>query len=516
MRKSNRHDHRCDFTIRERQSTMNSEHSTGAQELDTTVARRNLSRRAFLGGITASAAAILAACGGSSATATTAPAAAGTRAPAAATTAPTAASASGAAPTVAAPTAGTTAAAGATKPAGSSVASVVASKGPAKLTDGKLVLAVLNDQSGVYADISGKNTTKLVKQAVDDFMAKYGKDVFGGTVEVINADHQNKPDLANAKAQEFYDRNQADVILDVPTSSAGLSVAAVAKAKKRLYINTGSATTELTTTQCNKYTFHYAYDTFMLAGGTGSWVTKNVGKKWYLVYPDYAFGQDMVKSFTDSITKSGGAVVAADPSPFPSSGDFSSYLLKAPSQKPEIIGSMHAGGDVVNFVKQYNEFKLRDQKINLAIGLLFDSDIKALGPDAFAGVTYTTAWLWTLDDQSRAWADMAKKIIGVRPTFDHAANYSAAWQYMEAVRRAGTDDPDAVVKQLEGYQFNDFFARNATIRAEDHNLIHDVYLAQVKPLKENAEEGDYSKILATIPGKEAYRPDGQTGCTGLS
>ncbi len=476
------------------------------------VDKKRLSRRMFIAGVgTSAAAAILAACGsGGSATSTTAPAATATKAPAAAATiAPATAASSTVAPTAAV----TAAAAGATRPAGSASASITASKGPAKLSDGKLVLAVLNDQSGVYADISGKNATKLVKQAVDDFMAKYGKDVFGGTVEVIDADHQNKPDLANSKAQEFYDRNQADIILDVPTSSAGLSVAQVAKAKKRLYINVGSATSDLSGSQCNKYTFHYGYDTFMLASGTGSWVTKNVGKKWYLVYPDYAFGQDMVKSFTGAITKDGGSVVASDPSPFPSTGDFSSYLLKAPSQKPDIIGSMHAGGDVVNFVKQYNEFKLRDQKINLAIGLLFDSDIKALGPDAFAGVTYTTAWLWTLDAEARTFADMAKKVIGVRPTFAHAGNYSAAWQYMEAIRRAGTDDPDAVIKQLEGYQFNDFFARNATIRAEDHNLIHDVYLAQVKPLKENAEEGDYSKILATIPGKDAYRPDGQTGCT---
>ncbi len=478
-------------------------HATNERDLG----RKGLTRRTFLGGIAASAAAaILAACGSGSATSTSAPAATATKAAgAAATTAPTTAAAATAAPT------GATAAV--TKPAGSAAASVVASKGPAKLSDGKLVLAVLNDQSGVYADISGKNTTKLVKQAVDDFMAKYGKDVFGGTVEVIEADHQNKPDVAGQKANEFYDRNQADVILDVPTSSCGLAVAAVAKAKKKMYINVGSATTELNGAQCNKYTFHYAYDTFMLANGTAPLVTKTLGKKWYLVYPDYAFGQDMVKSFTDAITKSGGTVVGTDPSPFPSSGDFSSYLLKVQSAKPDIVGSMHAGGDVVNFVKQYNEFKLRDQKINLAIGLLFDSDIKALGPDAFQGITYTTAWLWTLDDQSRAWADMAKKVIGVRPTFAHAGNYSAAWQYMDAIRRAGTDDPDTVVKELEGHQFNDFFARNATIRKEDHALIHDIYIAQVKPLKENSEEGDYSKILGTTPGKDAFKPDGATGCT---
>ena len=496
---------------------MSEPHGTNQRNLG----QPRLRRRTFLGGIAASAgAAILAACGDTtSATTTSAPTAVTTKAATAATavtTMPAAMAAASVAPTGAATSAATAAVAGSaatgTKPAASAAASVVASKGPAKLSDGKLVLAVLNDQSGVYAELSGKNSTKLVKQAVDDFMAKYGKDVFGGTVEVIEADHQNKPDVAGQKANEFYDRNQADIILDVPTSSCGLAVAAVSKAKKKMYINVGSATTDLNGAQCNKYTFHYAYDTFMLANGTAPLVTKNVGKKWYLVYPDYAFGQDMVKSFTDAIMKSGGTVVGADPSPFPSSGDFSSYLLKVQSTKADVVGSMHAGGDVVNFVKQYNEFKLRDQKINLAIGLLFDSDIKALGPDAFQGITYTTAWLWTLDEQSRAWADTAKKATGVRPTFAHAGNYSAAWQYMDAVRRAGTDDPDAVVKELEGYQFTDFFARNATIRKEDHTLIHDVYTAQVKPLKENSEEGDYSKILGMTAGKDAFKPDGATSC----
>lgn len=499
----------------------------GQQATDSTVIRR-LSRRDFmqraavLGLSAGSLAAFLAACGGA-ATPTTAPAASG--ASGAATTAPTSAPAAGGAattgPTAPASTKAATSGASAASPTTRTTAAASpatagtpsAAKGPVKLVNGKLTIGIINDQSGVYADISGKNTVKIVKQCVDDFLAKYGKDALGGPVDVIDADHQNKPDLANAKAQEFYDRNMASIILDVPTSSAGLAVAVVAKQKKRLYINVGSATSELTGSQCNKYTFHYAYDTYMLASGSGTWLTKNVGKKWYLVYPDYAFGQDMVKSFTEQIQKSGGTVVASDPTPFPSTGDFSSYLLKAPSLKPDILGTMHAGGDAVNFVKQFNEFKLKDQKITLTTGLLFDSDIKALGPDAFAGVVYTTAWLWTIDAEARAWADMYKKVIGSRPTFAHAGNYSAAWQYMEAIRRAGTDEADAVVAALEGYKFQDFFARNATIRAEDHNLIHDVYLAQVKPAKDNTEEGDYSKVMATIPGAEAFKPNGQTGCT---
>lgn len=386
---------------------------------------------------------------------------------------------------------------------------------PIKLTDNKVVIAVLNDQSQVYADLSGKNSEKAVQMAIDDFKSKYGENALGGPISVISADHQNKPDLANSKAQEFYDRNQADVIMDVPTSSAALAVANVAKEKKKLYINVTAASTDLTGKECNKYTFHYAYDTWMLANGTGTEVTKKGQKNWYIIYPNYAFGQDMDKSFQNAIKANGGTIVQSDPTAFPNpSGDYSSFLLKAPSLKPDVLGTMHAGGDLVNVVKQYNEFKLRDQKIPLAIGLLFDTDIHALGPDAFAGTLYTTPWHWTLDAESRAFADKFQKVTGARPTFSHAGNYSAAWQYLEAIRRAGTDEADAVVKALEGYKFNDFFIRNGTIRAEDHRVIHDAYLAEVKAKNDVKEPWDYSKILSTIPADKAFRPVSEAQAAG--
>jgi len=387
------------------------------------------------------------------------------------------------------------------------------SAGPIKLTDGKLVLAVINDQSAVYAELSGKNAVEAVKMAVEDFKAKYGENVFGGTVEVITADHQNKPDLASSKAQEFYERSNADVIFDVPTSSAALAIAKVANDEKRLYINITAATTDLTGAQCNKYTFHYAYDTYMLAAGTGVWVTQNVGKSWYIIYPNYAFGQDMEKSFRNAITKTGGTIVASDGSPFPNqTGDFSNLLVKAGSLKPQVLGAMQAGGDLVNVVKQYNQFKLKDQNIQLAIGLLFDTDITALGSDAYAGVVYTTPWVWNMDDQARTFADKFLKRTNIRPTFAHAGNYSAAWQYMDAIRRAGTDDPDAVVKQLEGFKFNDFFIRNGYIRPEDHWVQHDALLAQVKPASDVKEKFDYSKVLGTLKAEQVSRPLSETGC----
>ena len=389
------------------------------------------------------------------------------------------------------------------------------SGGGGKISGDKIVIAVLNDQSGVYSDLSGKNSVEAVKMAVEDFKAQYGDKAVTKNIEVVTADHQNKPEIANSKAQELFDRQGADTILDVPTSSAALAVATVASQKKKLYLNIGAATTDLTGKACNKYTFHYAYDTYMLAKSTGTTVTSQGGKNWYIVYPDYAFGQDMQKNFTTAIEGAGGKVVAKDPTPFPND-NFSTFLLKAPNMnpKPDVLGTMQAGGDLVNLVKQYNEFGLRDKGIKLSVGLMFITDIHALGPDAFAGTTFTDAWYWNLDERSRAWADKFQQRTKIRPSFAHAGNYSAAMQYLQAVQRAGSDDADEVVKKLENYSFDDVFARNAKIRAEDHRVVHDVYLAEVKPKSEVTTDWDYEKILRTVPADEAFRPVADSAAAG--
>lgn len=381
--------------------------------------------------------------------------------------------------------------------------------GGGAISDDKIVLAVLTDQSGVYADLSGKNAVEAVKMAVDDFKAKYGDELVTENIEVIGADHQNKPEVANSKAQELYDRQKADLILDVPTSSAALAVANVAKTKKKIFIDVGAATTELTGEQCNKYTFHYGYNSYMLAHGTASSLTKDGAKNWYLVYPDYAFGQDMEKTFRASIEEAGGKVVESDPTPFPND-NFSTFLLKAPDldPKPQVLGAMQAGGDLVNLVKQYNEYKLRDKGVDLAVGLMFLTDIHSLGPDAMAGTRFTDFWYWNADENNRAWADKFHAKTGTRPTAVHAADYSAALQYLEAVQRGGTDKADEVVAQLEGHKVDDIFTETGTIRTEDHLLVHDAYLAEVKPSSEVKEPWDYEKIVTTIPAAEAFqKPD---------
>lgn len=390
-----------------------------------------------------------------------------------------------------------------------------AGQGTVRLMHGKMVIAVINDQSGVYADISGKTGVEAVRMAVEDFQQKYGASAVGGTVDVLSADHQNKPDVGASKAAEFYDRDNADMVIDVPTSSVGIAIAHVAAQKHRLFFAVGAATTALTNEDCNKYTFHYAYDTYMLANGTAIAVVKQGGTQWYIVYPNYAFGQDMNRSFSAAVTKAGGKVLLSDPTPFPNpTEDFSTFLIKARTLRPrlQILGAMQAGQDLVNLVKQYNEFGLRQQGVKLSIGLLFLSDIHSLTPAALQGTVFTTAWYWNMDKQAREWSDRFFARTKVRPTYPMAADYSATWQYLEAVRRAGTDDADKVVAQLEGYRFNDFFARHAQIRKQDHVNMHDAYLAEVKAPADVKEPWDYIKLTQTIPAGQAFQPLSENRC----
>lgn len=376
-----------------------------------------------------------------------------------------------------------------------------------RITNDKIVLGVLTDLSGVYSDIAGKKSITAVQMAVDDFKKRHGKNAVASDITVVSADHQNKPEVANTRAREMYDRQQVDAIIDVPTSSAALAVADVAKQSKKIFLDVGAATTDLTGKSCNRYTFGWAYDTYMLAAGTGTTVTRDGAKNWYIIYPDYAFGQDMQAKFTDAVQKAGGTVVAKDPTPFPND-NFSTFLLKAPTlkPKPDVIGIMQAGGDLVNVAKQMNQFHLSSKGIKPAVGLMFDNDIASIGADTLAGTVFTTAWFWNLDEQSRKWADEFKARTGKRPNFDQAADYSAATQYLEAVQKAGTDNADTISKALSGMKFNDFFARNAQIRASDHRLVHDAYLVQVKDPSQASEPADYTKLISTIPAQQAFEP----------
>ena len=280
------------------------------------------------------------------------------------------------------------------------------------LSDGKVVIGLLNDQSGVYRDLSGPNSRVAIELAIDDYLEKYGDEAVATDIEIISSDHQNKPDVANTQAQQMYERRGADIILDVPTSSAALAVAEVAAQQKKLFIDVGAATMELTGASCNAYTFHWAYNTEMLAKGA-SGVVEDGGDTWAIVYPDYAFGQSMNSSFTAAVEGAGGTVLESIATPFPND-NFTTFITRAAAQDPDVIGIMAAGGDLINFVKQYNQAGMQEQA-TLAVGLMFITDIHSLGVEQFAGTTFTDAWYWDYDEQNREWADRFLQVTDARP-----------------------------------------------------------------------------------------------------
>jgi len=382
--------------------------------------------------------------------------------------------------------------------------------GAQKLSDGSIKVAVITDLSGVYSELAGPGSVKAAQMAADDFMR--ANKAYAGKVTVIGVDHQNKADVASNKTAEVIDRQNVDLIMDLPTSSAALAATEIARQKKVVSMVVTGATTALTNQNCNKYTFHYAYDNYMLANGTGTAVTKRGGSSWYIIYPNYAFGQDLNRQMVAAVQEAGGKIVApSDATPFPNT-DFSTYILKAQSLKPKVFGTMQAGADLVNVVKQYNEFGLRQQGIGLGIGLLFETDVMALGQDAFAGAIATVPWFWNLDERSRDWAAKFEKAFGKKPTWAQAGVYSATMQYLNAVARAKTDNSDAVVKALENYRFSDFFARSAHVRPQDHRVVLDVYTVQVKSKSEAKENGDLFKLVSRIPANKAFMPLSESKC----
>jgi branched-chain amino acid transport system substrate-binding protein len=378
---------------------------------------------------------------------------------------------------------------------------LLAAPASAQLSGGKVKIGVLTDMNGVYSALAGPGSVKAAQMAVDDFVKKHPD--YAGKVEVVVADHQNKADVATNKASEMIERDGVDAIFDSPNSACALAIAGVVKTRPALFIDVGAGTSELTNEQCNIHTFHYAYDNYMLANGTGTAVTKRGGKTWFIIYPNYKFGQNLDAQMKKAVTAAGGSIVApSEATPFPNT-DFSSYLLKAQTLRPQVFGTMQAGADMVNVVKQYNEFALKKGGIGLAIGLLFDTDVDALGQDAFAGAVVTVPWFWNMDDASKKWSADFQKSFGKKPSWVHGGVYSAVATYLEAVK---------VRAALEGYQFNDFFAHNATIRPQDHRVILDVLVVEVKPKTEAKEERDYFKVLSKIPAAMAFTPLSESKC----
>lgn len=391
-----------------------------------------------------------------------------------------------------------------------SVAALAAGAARAQYSNDVIKVGVLTDMNGVYSAIGGPGSVKAAEMAADDFMKAHKE--FAGKVQVVGVDHQNKADIASNKASEMFDRMDVDVIVDTPNSACGVAVAAVANQKKKLFINVGSGTSALTNEKCNKATFHYAYDNYFLASSTGSAVTKKGGETWFMIYPNYEFGKNLEAQMRKAVEANGGKLVApSEATPFPNT-DFSSFLLKAQSLGPKVFGTMQAGADLVNVVKQYNEFGLKKAGVGLAIGLLFETDVMALGQDAYAGAYATVPWFRGLDAKSRAWSDRFEKAFGKGPTFDQAGVFSAVTTYLQAVARAKSDDAAKVIAQLEGHKFEDFFARHAQVRKEDHRVILDGYLVEVKAKSETKLPWDFYKLVSTTPAEKAFTPLAESKC----
>ena len=372
---------------------------------------------------------------------------------------------------------------------------------------GPIKIAVITDMSGVYAALSGKGAVEATQMAVDDFGGK----VLGRTLEVDGIDHRNNGPEAATKAREAYDGG-AELALDMTNSATALAVAGVAKEKHKLAIVTGGGSSALTGASCNRYTYHYAYDTYSLAASTGRYIaSQRDGKTWYGIVPNYAFGQQMLADFTSAIKPEGGSFIHQDTIPLGNT-DFSSYLLAAKNAKPQVLGILNAGADTVNTMKGVKQFGL-DKQMKIAVGLLFLSDVDAL-PDVFAGSRITTSWYWSEDGAARAWADKYTKRVGggLRPTDIQAADYSAATQWLKAVKAVGTTDADKVQAYLDGKKFSDFYAKDAQWRARDHRVTHQMYVVDVLPKDKIKEPHAWFDIVQTIPPDRAFRPESQSTC----
>jgi len=366
-------------------------------------------------------------------------------------------------------------------------------------------IGVLNDQSGVYADYGGKYSVEAAKMAIEDF----GGSVLGQPIELVTADHQNKPDLATAIARRWYDTENVDMITELTTSSVALAVQDLSKEKKKIDIVVAAATSRITGDACTPYGFHWAFDTHALAVGTGGALVKAGGDTWFFMTADYAFGYALEKDTTEVIEANGGKVLGSVRVPLNSS-DFSSFLLQAQSSKAKIIGLANAGLDTTNSIKQAAEFGIVKGGQKLAGLLLTLAEVHGLGLEAAQGLVLTEGFYWDRDDKSRAFGERFFKRTGRMPSMIHAGTYSATLQYLKAVKAAGTKDSDAVAAKLKELPVDDAFAQGKVLA--NGRMVHDLYLFEVKKPSESKKPWDYYKQLAVVPGDKAFPSAKDSGC----
>lgn len=390
--------------------------------------------------------------------------------------------------------------------ASSAVTAGAATAPPGAISDDIVRLGLILDMSGVYADVTGKGSATAAQMAIDDF----GGTVLGRKIDLLVVDHQNKADIAAAKARQWYDTEQVDAIMDVAGSAPALAVLEVAREKKKIVVYSGPGTERITNDLCSPYSVHYTYDTWSLANTTARATVEQGGKSWYFLTADYAFGHTLQASATEVVKANGGTVLGASRHPLGSS-DFASYLLQAQASRAQIVGLANAGGDTVNAIKAASEFGLTKGGQKMAGLLLYINDIHAIGLQAAAGLTLTEAFYWDMNDQTRAWSQRYYDKLGKMPNMSQAGTYSSVMHYLKAVQAAGTDETAAVMKQMKSMPINDFFAANGRIR-EDGRMVHDMYLFEVKQPSESKRPWDYYKLVATLPGDQAFMPLSKSSC----
>jgi branched-chain amino acid transport system substrate-binding protein len=368
-------------------------------------------------------------------------------------------------------------------------------------------LGVLNDRSGIYSDLTGEGSVIAARMAAEDFKAAEK----GIKVDIVGADHQNKPDIGASIARQWYDQAGVDVILDVPTSSVALAVNGIAREKNKILINSGGGTSDLTGSQCSPNTVHWTYDTWALANGTGGAMVKRGGNTWFFVTADYAFGHALERDTAALVTKAGGKVVGTVRHPFPGQ-DFASFLLQAQSSGAKVIGLANAGGDFTNTMKQAAEFGIVQGGQSLAGLLVFITDVHSLGLQVAQGLVMTEAFYWDQNDQTRAWSKrFADRNGGKMPTMVHAGVYAGALHYLKAVEALKSKDTAQVMAKMKDMPTDDPLFGKGMIR-QDGRKIHDMYLFEVKKPTESKGPWDLYKQLATIPADQAFRPLNEGGC----
>ncbi len=374
-----------------------------------------------------------------------------------------------------------------------------------KISDDVVRIGVLSDMSGLYADTAGRGSLESAKMAVEDF----GGSVLGKKIEVVWADHQNKADVGATHARTWFDRDGVDLIINLNNTAVAIAVNNLARERNKLVMNTGGASDILTNEHCAPTAIHYTYDTYALAKGAADGILAQGKKEWFILGVDYAFGKAMSANLTEFVQAGGGKIVGSTYHPLNAS-DFSSFLLQAQASRAPVIALANATSDTVNTIKAANEFGIA-QKQTIVPSIMFINDIHALGLKYGQGMVFTTGFYWDRNDDTRAWARRFFGKMKKMPSMVHAGDYSAVTQYLRAVKAAGTDDAPTVVKQLQGMKLSDMFAQNGKLR-EDGRMVHDMFLVQVKKPAESQYPWDYYKVLATIPGDQAFKPLAKSTC----